>query len=90
MVKRFQTIQNIEVSGTVNYNTFTRLRNEYNKTETKKKIAPTIRRPRVIKKITTFFASRFNTAKVVENTIINPLNLRIENFKNNELSSMKG
>ena len=55
-----------------------------------KEIAPAIRRPRVIKKITTFFASRFNTAKVVENTIINPLNLRIENFKNNELSSMKG
>ena len=38
MVKRFQTIQNIEVSGTVNYNTFTRLRNEYNKTETKNKV----------------------------------------------------
>ncbi len=55
-----------------------------------KEIAPVIRRPRVIKKITTFFASRFNTAKVVENTIINPLNSRIESFKANELSSMKG
>ena len=55
-----------------------------------KEITPTIKRPRVIKKITTFFASRFNTAKVVETTIINPLNLRIENFKNNELSNMKG
>ncbi len=50
----------------------------------------TIRRPRVIKRITTFFASRFNTAKVVETTIINPLNSRIESFKINELSGMKG
>lgn len=50
----------------------------------------TIRRPRVIKRITTFFASRFNTAKVVETTIINPLNSRIESFKTNELSVMKG
>ena len=49
-----------------------------------------IRRPRVIKRITTFFASRFNTAKVVETTIINPLITRIENFKSNELSGMKG
>ena len=53
-------------------------------------IVTTIRRPRVIKRITTFFASRFNTAKVVEATIINPLNSRIENFKSNELSGMKG
>lgn len=50
----------------------------------------TFRKPRVIKKIATFFASRFNTAKVIENTIIEPLNIRIENFKVNELSSMKG
>ena len=49
-----------------------------------------IRRPRVIKRITTFFASRFNTAKVVETTIINPLITRIENFKSNELSGVKG
>ena len=53
-------------------------------------MATTIRRPRVIKRITTFFASRFNTAKVVETTIINPLNSRIESFKINELSGMKG
>lgn len=55
-----------------------------------KQIATTFRRPRVIKKITTFFASRFNTARVVETTIIEPLNQRIENFKVNELSNMKG
>ena len=55
-----------------------------------KQITTSFRRPRVIKRITTFFASKFNTAKVVENTIITPLNTRIENFKENELSSMKG
>ena len=55
-----------------------------------KEITATIRKPRVIKKITSFFASRFNTAKVVETTIIDPLNLRIESFRANELSSMKG
>ncbi|MBQ7410545.1 MAG: hypothetical protein IJW20_04090 [Clostridia bacterium] len=55
-----------------------------------KEVTTSIRKPRVIKKITSFFASRFNTAKVVETTIIDPLNLRIESFKANELSSMKG
>ena len=55
-----------------------------------KAMTTTLKRPKVIKRITTFFASRFNTAKVVENTIITPLNIRIENFKANELSSMKG
>lgn len=55
-----------------------------------KEMTTTIRRPRVIKRITTFFASRFNTAKVVETTIIAPLNSRIESFRTNELSDMKG
>lgn len=55
-----------------------------------KAISTTFKRPRVIKRITGFFVSRFNTAKVVESTIIDPLNLRIESFKSNELSSMKG
>ena len=50
----------------------------------------TIKKPKVFKKITRFIVSRFNTAKVIENTIIEPLNQRIESFKNNELSSMKG
>lgn len=49
-----------------------------------------IKRPRVFKKITRFFVSRFNTAKVVQSSIIEPLNLRIESFKNNELLDMKG
>ena len=55
-----------------------------------KQLAVTIKKPKVFKKITRFFVSRFNTAKVVENTIIAPLNQRIENFRNNELSNMKG
>lgn len=55
-----------------------------------KDITTSIKKPRVIKKITSFFASRFNTAKVVETTIIDPLNLRIESFKANELNDIRG
>lgn len=54
-----------------------------------KEITISIRKPKMLKKITRFFISRFNTAKVVETSIIKPLNLRIENFRNNELLSMK-
>lgn len=53
-----------------------------------KTLTTSIRRPRMLKKITRFFISRFNTAKVVENTIIEPLNLRIESFRNNELANI--
>lgn len=53
-------------------------------------LATTIKRPKVFKKITRFFISRFNTAKVVKTNIIDPLNSRIESFKNNELADMKG
>ena len=53
-------------------------------------LTTSIKRPRVFKKITRFFVSRFNTAKVVQTSIIAPLNLRIESFKNNELLDMKG
>lgn len=53
-------------------------------------LATSIKRPRVFKKITRFFVSRFNTAKVVQTSILDPLNLRIESFKNNELLDMKG
>lgn len=53
-------------------------------------LTTSIKRPRVFKKITRFFISRFNTAKVVQTSIIEPLNVRIENFKNNELTDMKG
>lgn len=55
-----------------------------------KSIAVTIKKPKMFKKITRFFVSRFNTAKVIENTVILPLIQRIDNFKNNELTNMKG
>ena len=55
-----------------------------------KSISSTIKRPKFFKKITRFFVSRFNTPKVIENSIIEPLNIRIENFRNNELANMKG
>lgn len=53
-------------------------------------IAKNIRKPKVFNKITKFFVSRFNTAKIVETTILEPLNLRIEKFRNNELADMIG
>ncbi len=55
-----------------------------------KTLTTTIRKPKMFKKITRFFVSRFNTSKVIETTIIEPLITRIENFKNNELESMQG
>lgn len=55
-----------------------------------KALATSIKKPRVFKRITRFFVARFNTAKVVQTTIIDPLNLRIESFKVNELANMKG
>lgn len=55
-----------------------------------KQIDVYIKKPRVFSRITRFFVSRFNTAKAVENSVITPLKLRIDNFKNNELSNMKG
>lgn len=55
-----------------------------------KALVTSIKKPKVFKKITRFFVARFNTAKVVQSTIIDPLNLRIESFIVNELASMKG
>lgn len=55
-----------------------------------KAVTRNIRRPKVFKTITRFFISKFNTARIIESQVINPLRMRIENFKKNELSSMKG
>lgn len=49
-----------------------------------------VKKPHVFGKITRFFSSRFNTPKVVNQTIIEPLNKRIEDFRSNELLNMKG
>jgi hypothetical protein len=53
-------------------------------------VTTTIKRPRTFTKITRFFSSKFNTPKIITKTIINPLNLRIEEFVNNELANVKG
>lgn len=55
-----------------------------------KSIDINVKKPRVFNRITRFFVSRFNTPKVIAQTIIEPLNQRIESFRNNELLSMKG
>lgn len=53
-------------------------------------VATTIKKPRTFTKITRFFASKFNTPKLIIKTIIEPLNARIEDFVNNELANVKG
>ena len=53
-------------------------------------VATTIKRPRTFTKITRFFSSRFNTAKLVNKIILEPLNRRIDEFVNTELANVKG
>lgn len=53
-------------------------------------IATTIKRPRTFTKITRFFSSRFNTPKLINKIILDPLNKRIDEFVNNELANVKG
>lgn len=53
-------------------------------------VTTTIKKPRTFSKITRFFSSKFNTPKLIIKTIIEPLNLRIEEFVNNELANVKG
>ena len=48
-----------------------------------------VKKPRTFVRIKRFFLSRFNTYKVIDDTIITPLNKKIEDFKKVELSSMK-
>ncbi len=53
-------------------------------------IATNIKRPKTFTKITRFFSSRFNTTKMINKTILEPLNCRINDFVNNELANVKG
>lgn len=53
-------------------------------------VATTIKKPKTFTKIKRFFSSKFNTPKLIIKTIIEPLNLRIEDFVKNELSNIKG
>lgn len=59
--------------------------------ETKEKwmVVPTVRRPQVFSKVKKFFASKLNPTKMVMKTVILPLKLRIQEFKNSELSEIK-
>ena len=55
--------------------------------ETKDKwIATTIKKPHIFSKVTRFFSNKFNTSKVILKTVIEPLKLRISEFKLNELA----
>ena len=53
-------------------------------------IATTIKKPRTFTKITRFFSSKFNTPKLINKIILDPLNQRIEDFITNELANVKG
>ena len=53
-------------------------------------VTTTIKKPKTFSRITRFFVSKFNTPKIIIKTIIEPLNGRIEDFGNNELSNVKG
>lgn len=52
-------------------------------------ISITIKKPHAFSKITRFFSSKFNTPKMVTKTIIEPLRIRISEFRTNELSEIK-
>ena len=61
-----------------------------NAMETKEKwIMTTLKKPSIWAKTKRFFANRFNTEKVISNTVINPLKLRITEFRDNELKLLK-
>lgn len=53
-----------------------------------KAISTQIRKPRTIKKITKFFANRFNTYNVIMKTVLEPIEHRIDEFKINELEKV--
>lgn len=52
-------------------------------------VISTIKKPKVFTKVKRFLASRFNPSKIVMKNVIEPLKLRIQNFKNNELINVK-
>lgn len=54
-----------------------------------KALSTQIRKPRTIKKITKFFANRFNTYNVIVKSVLEPINHRIDEFKVNELKKVE-
>lgn len=58
--------------------------------ETKEQwIAINPNKPTTLSKIKRFFTGKFNASKVILNTVINPLKLRVVDFRQNELSDIK-
>ena len=53
-----------------------------------KQLSTQIRRPHTIKRITSFFANRFNTYQVIIKSVIEPIYCRIEEFKTSELKKV--
>ena len=54
-----------------------------------KAISTQIRKPRTIKKITKFFANRFNTYNVIVKSVLEPIRQRVDEFKVNELERVE-
>lgn len=54
-----------------------------------KAISTQIRKPRTIKKITKFFANRFNTYNVIIKSVLEPIRQRVDEFKVNELGRVE-
>ena len=58
--------------------------------ETREKwIAKTLRKPSVLQKAKCFFANKFTTSKVITKTIIAPLKIKINEFREKELQEIK-
>lgn len=54
-----------------------------------KELSIEIRKTKTIKKITTFFSNKFNTYNVIMKSVIEPINNRIEIFKEEQLNNKK-
>ncbi len=54
--------------------------------EEEKWLVTKIKKPKTFERITRFFSSRINTPKLIKKSILDPLNARIDEFMENELS----
>ena len=53
-------------------------------------VSTSLKKPRTFTKLTRFFYSRFNTPKMINKIILEPLNIRIEEFIKTELANING
>lgn len=62
-----------------------------NAMESKEKwiVISTLKKPKVMDRVKRFFASRINPSKIVMKNVIEPLKIRIQDFKNTELLEIK-